>query len=61
MNNTTRKTQYGIKIDFEKSHGSYLYDKISNNDYLDFFGMYATLALGYNHPIFNSSHFNHDQ
>ena len=29
MNNTTRKTQYGLKIDFEKSHGSYLYDKIS--------------------------------
>ena len=46
MNNTTRKTQYGIKIDFEKSQGSYLYDKISNNEYLDFFGMYATLALG---------------
>ena len=57
MNNTTRKTQYGIKIDFEKSQGSYLYDKISNNEYLDFFGMYATLALGYNHPIFNSSDF----
>ena len=57
MNNTTRKTQYGIKIDFEKSQGSYLYDKITNNKYLDFFGMYATLALGYNHPIFNSSDF----
>ena len=57
MNNTTRKTQYGLKIDFEKSHGSYLYDKISNNEYLDFFGMYATLALGYNHPIFNSPDF----
>ena len=57
MNNTTRKTQYGLKIDFEKSHGSYLYDKISNNEYLDFFGMYATLALGYNHPIFTSPDF----
>ena len=57
MNNTTRKTQYGIKIDFEKSHGSYLYDKTTKNEYLDFFGMYATLALGYNHPIFDSSDF----
>ena len=57
MNNTTRKTQYGIKIDFEKSHGSYLHDKITNKEYLDFFGMYATLALGYNHPIFNSEDF----
>ena len=57
MNNTTRKTQYGIKIDFEKSHGSYLYDKITNKEYLDFFGMYATLAIGYNHPIFNSEDF----
>ena len=44
-------------IDFEKSQGSYLYDKISKNAYLDFFGMYATLALGYNHPIFNSEDF----
>lgn len=57
MNNTTRKTQYGIKIDFDKSHGSYLHDKITKNEYLDFFGMYATLALGYNHPIFDSSAF----
>lgn len=57
MNNTTRKTQYGIKIDFEKSHGSYLFDKITNEEYLDFFGMYATLALGYNHPIFESEDF----
>ena len=57
MNNTTRKTQYGIKIEFEKSHGSYLFDKITNNKFLDFFGMYATLALGYNHPIFSSEEF----
>lgn len=57
MNNTTRKTQYGIKIDFEKSKGSYLFDKISNKKFLDFFGMYATLALGYNHSIFSRKDF----
>lgn len=57
MSNTSKKTQFGIKIDFEKSQGSYLYDKITKNAYLDFFGMYATLALGYNHPIFNSEDF----
>lgn len=42
-----------IKIDFVKSHGTYLFDKISNTDYLDFFSMYSSLPLGYNHPIFD--------
>jgi L-lysine 6-transaminase len=49
------KTLFNIKIDFEKSHGSYLYDKLSGNEYLDFFGMYSSLPLGYNHPIFDDA------
>ncbi|MCD4668650.1 MAG: aminotransferase class III-fold pyridoxal phosphate-dependent enzyme [Sulfurimonas sp.] len=39
-------------IDFKKSHNSFLVDKNSSEEYLDFFNMYSALPLGYNHPIF---------
>ena len=52
-----RSTKFGIKVDFEKSHGLYLYDKNTHREILDFFGMYASLPLGYNHPIFKTSEF----
>lgn len=48
---------FKIKIDFEKSHGSYLHDKNANADFLDFFGQYASLPLGYNHPVFSGEKF----
>ena len=41
-----------MKIDFEKSSGSYLYDKNTSSKYLDFFGMYSSLPIGYNHSVF---------
>jgi L-lysine 6-transaminase len=47
-----RSSIFKIKIDFERSQGSYLFDKNTGKQYLDFFGQYATLALGYNHPVF---------
>ncbi len=37
-----------IKIDFDKSHGSYIFDLNTNKEYLDMMGMYSTLAVGYN-------------
>lgn len=37
-----------IKIDLSRSHGSYIFDLNSNQEYLDFMGMYSTLAVGYN-------------
>lgn len=52
-----RSSIFGLKIDFEKSKGSYLFDKITQRKYLDFMGMYATLVLGYNHPIFSTTSF----
>ena len=52
-----RKSRYNIKIDFQKSFGSYIHDKNTENKYLDFFGQYATLSLGYNHPIFTSGEY----
>ena len=49
-----RSSIFKRKIDFTKSQGSYLVDKDSGEKYLDFFGQYATLSIGYNHPIFKS-------
>jgi len=49
------KTVFDIKIDFEKSHGSFLYDKNTDSEYLDFFSIFSSLPLGYNHPIFDES------
>lgn len=46
-------TMFDIKIDFNKSRGSYLFDAKRNQAYLDFFSMYSSLPLGYNHPVFD--------
>ncbi|SUP53232.1 Probable L-lysine-epsilon aminotransferase [Weeksella virosa] len=40
---------YNIVMDIEKSHGSYLVDK-NGKKYLDFFSMFASSPIGYNHP-----------
>lgn len=52
-----RKSVFKIKIDFEKSHDSYIYDKNRQDYFLDFFGLYSTLPLGYNHPVFWDTEF----
>ncbi len=52
-----RKSRYKIVIDFKKSKDSYLYDKSRKKKYLDFFGQYASLAIGYNNKIFYSKEF----
>ncbi|MDG1900722.1 MAG: aminotransferase class III-fold pyridoxal phosphate-dependent enzyme [Bacteroidales bacterium] len=57
MKNISRSSMFGIKIDFEKSKGSILYDKVTKREFIDFFGMYSTVALGYNHPIYSSDEF----
>lgn len=44
---------FDIIIDFEKSQGSYLFDKKTGKYFLDFFSMYSSLPLGYNHEIFD--------
>jgi len=46
------KTVFDISIDFAKSHGSYLFDRKSNEYFLDMFSFFSSLPLGYNHPIF---------
>ena len=37
-------------IDLEKSHGSWIVDQRDGKEYLDMFSMYASGAVGYNHP-----------
>lgn len=39
-----------LVIDFDRSYGSRLCDARTGDFYLDFFGCFATLPLGYNHP-----------
>lgn len=39
-----------LVMDLENSSGSYLVDKLSGDRFLDFFSMYASMAVGYNHP-----------
>ena len=48
-------TVYDIKIDFEKSSGSYVYDKNTGKKFLDFLNMFSSLPIGYQHPIFDRS------
>ena len=50
--NIAKNSKFNINVNFKKSHGSYLYDNKAEREYLDFFGMYASLPLGYNHEIF---------
>lgn len=38
-------------VDLEKSHGSWVYDPISNREYLDLFSCFASMPIGWNHPF----------
>ena len=39
-----------IVFDLERSHGSWLRDAITGEDFLDFFTCFASWPIGYNHP-----------
>ena len=41
---------FDIIFDEDGSRGSWLVDKRNGDRYLDFFSMYASMAVGYNHP-----------
>jgi L-lysine 6-transaminase len=43
-----------LVFDIDKSHGTYIYDSITKREYLDFFSMFATSPVGYNHPKFKN-------
>lgn len=52
-----RTSMFGITLDLARSKGSFLYDLERNESVLDLFGMYSSLPLGYNHPIFEEPSF----
>lgn len=41
---------FDLVVDLDRSEGSWLVDKKRGDRYLDFFSMYASMAVGYNHP-----------
>jgi len=41
---------FDFVMDFEKSHGSYIVDRLTGEEYLDMFSMFASASVGYNHP-----------
>ena len=57
MTNIARSSKFKIRADLGNSHGSYLVDKNTGKEYLDFFSMYSSLPLGYNHQIFKTDEF----
>jgi L-lysine 6-transaminase len=41
---------FDLILDMDRSEGSWLVDERNGDRYLDFFSMYASMAVGYNHP-----------
>ena len=41
---------YDLVFDFEKSHGSWVHDRRSGRDLLDFLSFFGSNPIGYNHP-----------
>lgn len=41
---------FDFVMDFEKSHGSWIHDRLTGKDYLDMFSMFASASVGYNYP-----------
>ena len=41
---------YPMVMDMERSHGAWLHDAVSGEDYLDCFTCFASWPVGYNHP-----------
>jgi L-lysine 6-transaminase len=39
-----------LVLDYERSHGSWLVDKLTGEEYLDFFSFFASQPIGFNHP-----------
>lgn len=48
---------YDIVFDYERSHGSWLYDSRKGREILDFFSFFASHPIGYNHPKMNDPEF----
>ena len=47
---------FPFAFDLERSHGCWIVDPHSGEEYLDFYGFFASLPLGFNHPAFADPH-----
>src|SRR5215510_14541716 len=44
---------FRIVIDLEKSSGARLVDAVTGREFLDLYGFFGSMAIGFNHPYFN--------
>ncbi len=44
---------FPLVFDLERSHGSWVVDAVTGQEYLDFYGFFASLPLGFHHPAFS--------
>ena len=51
---------YPMVLDLEKSHGSWIHDSRSGDEYLDFFTCFASWPVGYGHPALKEAKFNEE-
>jgi L-lysine 6-transaminase len=52
---------YDFVLDMKKSHGTWIHDSVTGNEYLDFFTGFASMPLGFNHPsMVNDEQFKED-
>ena len=40
---------FDFVMDFDKSQGSWIHDRLTGKNYLDMFSMFASASIGYNH------------
>jgi len=50
LSHTNARGMMPLVLDMQRSQGVHLYDRQSGQEFLDFFGFYASSALGMNHP-----------
>jgi L-lysine 6-transaminase len=48
---------FPVVYDLDKSHGLYVYDAKTNQEYLDWYTMFASLPLSHNHPALQDPEF----
>ena len=41
---------FDFVMDYEKSHGSWIHDRLTGTEFLDMFSMFGSASVGYNHP-----------
>lgn len=52
---------YDFVLDMKKSHGTWIHDSVTGNEFLDFFTGFASMPLGFNHPsMVNDAQFKED-